>query len=183
MIGFFEIGYADQLAIGGIAPAMIGAGEDWGIALIVAADLHALMPTGVQEHVDRLLPVPAQEHRFLPHTRHKVVPGFGNLAFMADEQPGAREDPLHLLLVDVFIDEDFTADLPSRHVHQTVLITTLPDAAMAPSSLEKNVRFFASKTFWSRMTFRWVIFHCPFTRRRTSRFPTRMSVSVCTRLR
>ncbi len=126
MIGFFEIGHAHQLAIGGVAPAVVGAGENGRVAFVVAADLHTSMPAGVQKDVDRLLPVATQEHRFLPHTRYKVIPWLGNLAFMADEQPGAGEDALQLLLVDVFIDEDLAADLPGGHIDQTVLITTLP---------------------------------------------------------
>ena len=49
---------------------------------------------------------------------------------------------------------------------------------------KKNVRFFASRTFWSRMILRRAILNEPFTRRSTSsRLPTSTSVSVSTRLR
>lgn len=49
---------------------------------------------------------------------------------------------------------------------------------------KKTLRFFASRTFWSSTIFRRAIRHDPSTRRsRSSRLPTRKSVSVSTRLR
>ena len=64
-------------------------------------------------------PVAAQDHRFLAHPRDEVIPRLGDLALMADEQPGPRKEPLQLLLVDLVIDEDLAADPPRRQVHQT----------------------------------------------------------------
>ena len=38
---------------------------------------------------------------------------------MADEQPGAGEQPLQLLLVDLLVDEDLAADPPRRQIDET----------------------------------------------------------------
>ena len=55
-----------QLAVGGVGPAVIGAGEQRGIALLVTAHLHAAMPARIQEDVDLALLVAAEDHGLLP---------------------------------------------------------------------------------------------------------------------
>src|SRR6516162_2180763 len=52
VIGLPKIGHADELAVGAVAPAMVGAGEDRRVALVVATHLHAAMRAGGQEHMD-----------------------------------------------------------------------------------------------------------------------------------
>ncbi len=103
-LGAVEIGiellvhrHADQRAVGGIAPIMVGAGEQRRVALVVAAYLHATMPAGVEKDVDAVLLIAAQDHRFAAHPGREVVAGVGDLALMADEQPGARKQPLQFL--------------------------------------------------------------------------------------
>ena len=43
LVGLAEIGHAHQPAVGPIAPAVVGAGEDRRVALVIAAHLHAAM--------------------------------------------------------------------------------------------------------------------------------------------
>src|SRR5208282_3028348 len=52
VIGLAEIRHTDELPIGAVAPAVIGAGENRGVAFVIAAHLHAAVPTRVQERVD-----------------------------------------------------------------------------------------------------------------------------------
>jgi len=68
---------------------MVGADEQRGVAGFVTADLHAAVPAGVQEDVNRAFCVAAEDDGFLTHAGDEEVPGVGNLAFMADEQPGS----------------------------------------------------------------------------------------------
>ncbi len=50
LVGVFVIGDANELAVGGEAPTMVRAGEYGRVALVVAADLHSAVPTGVEEY-------------------------------------------------------------------------------------------------------------------------------------
>jgi len=45
MIGLAEERHANQLSVGAVAPAVVGAGEDGRIAFVVAAHLHPAMAT------------------------------------------------------------------------------------------------------------------------------------------
>src|SRR5215472_14421897 len=117
VIGLAKIGHTDELAVGAVAPAVIGAGEDRGVSFVVAAYLHAAVPAGIQEDVDLARAVAAQDHRLLPHARDKEIPRVRDLAFVADKEPDAREEPFQLLLVDLVVDKDLAADLPRLQVH------------------------------------------------------------------
>src|SRR5207248_2312323 len=110
MVGFFVIWHTHQSTIGGVAPAVIRAGKDCGVALVVAADLHAAVAAGVQEHMNLLPAIASQDDRLLSHARHEVIPRPGDLALVSHKQPGAGEDLLLFLLVERLIDKDFTAD-------------------------------------------------------------------------
>src|ERR1700732_778785 len=125
VVGLAERGHADQLAVGSIAPAVIGAGEDRRAALVVAAPLHAAMAARIEEDMDLAGPVAAQDHRFLAHPRDEEIPRLRDLALMADEQPGAREEPLQFFAVDLLLDTDLAADLPRFHVHETRPVSML----------------------------------------------------------
>ena len=102
--------HALQPAIGGVAPGMVRADEQRGVALFVAAYLHAAMPAGVQEHVHRAGPVAAQDHQLLAHAGDEEVAGIGDLALVPDEQPGAGEQFLQFLAVKFRRHEDLAAD-------------------------------------------------------------------------
>src|SRR5713226_9185576 len=123
MIGLAEERHADQLAVGAIAPAMVRASEDGGVALVVAAHLHSAMAARIEEDVNLAGAVAAQDDGFLAHPRGGEIAGVGDLALMPDEEPGAGEDPLLLLGVDLLVDEDLAADLPGSEIDQAGAIT------------------------------------------------------------
>src|SRR5215469_6092042 len=85
MIGLTEIGHAGERAVGAIAPAVIGAGEDGCAALVVAALLHSAMAARVEEHVHLPSPVAAQERRLLAHARDEEVARIWDLALVSNE--------------------------------------------------------------------------------------------------
>ena len=68
------------------------------------------MPAGIEEYVDFTRSVAAQDHGFLAHPRDKEITGIGNLALMPDQQPRTGKDAFQLLLVDLVIDKDLTAE-------------------------------------------------------------------------
>jgi hypothetical protein len=97
---------------------MVGTSKDGGIALIVPTDFHATVPTSVQKSMDDLLAVTRQDDGLLTHGGHEVISRFGELALVADKEPGTGEDLLLLLLVDVLVDEDLTADTTAVQIDQ-----------------------------------------------------------------
>ena len=56
--------------------------------------------------------VAAQDDRLLAHAGDEEIAGVRDLAFVPDKQPGAGEQPLLLLRVDLVVDKDLAADLP-----------------------------------------------------------------------
>ena len=112
--------HPDQRAVGRVAPAVVGTHELDRVALVVPADLHPAMPAGVEEDVDPGGPVAAEDDRLLAHRGHQEIAGTRDLALVAHEEPGAREDVLLLLPVDVLVDEDLPADAATIDVDQIV---------------------------------------------------------------
>src|SRR5262249_60934298 len=108
----------DQPTVGTVAPAVIGAGEDGRRTLVVAANLHAAVAAGIEEHVDPIGTIATKDHRLLAHRRHEVIARLGDLALVPDMQPGARKDALLLLGVYVLVDEDLPADLANPQIDQ-----------------------------------------------------------------
>jgi hypothetical protein len=87
------------------------AGKDQAIALIVAAHLHAAVTARVEERPNLvILAIPHHNHLFGSHATHHEVAGIRELALVAQEQPTALKDLLHLLFEDVRIDVDLAAD-------------------------------------------------------------------------
>ena len=78
------------------------------------------MPARVQEDADPARPVAAEDDRLLAHGRDEEVARLRDLALVADEEPGAGEDLLQLLPVDLLADEDLAADDAPLDVDQTV---------------------------------------------------------------
>lgn len=99
-----------QRPVGRERPAVIGAGEPRAVALVVAAQLHSAVRTGVEQHVDLVLPVSRQDHLLRPHPGNEIVVGAGDQAFVPHEKPGPAEDLLLLLPVEIFVDEDLPCD-------------------------------------------------------------------------
>src|SRR3954447_22665162 len=123
MIRLAEERHADQPSVSAETPAVIRAGEDGRIALVVAAHLHAAMPARIEKDVDHIGAVAAQDHRLLAHARDDIIAGVRDLALVTDKQPGAGEDLLLLLGVDLVVDKDLAADLPRGEIDQTGAIT------------------------------------------------------------
>src|SRR5438477_4628903 len=119
VIRLAEKWHTDETAIGAVAPAMIRAGKDRRVAFVITAHLHAAMSARIQKDMHLAGAVAAQDHRLLAHPRRRVIAGVRDLALMADEEPGAREDPLLLLGVDRLVDKDLAADLPGLRIDQT----------------------------------------------------------------
>src|SRR6266446_7197606 len=128
MVGLAVMGHANQSPIGAVAPAVIRASEHGRRPFVVAAYLHAAMAAGIEEDVNATGAVAAQDHRLLAHRRHEIVARLGDLAFVPDMQPSAREDTLLLLGIDVLVDEDLTADLAQPQIDQA--------GAIAPSLVD-----------------------------------------------
>ena len=123
MIGFAKIRNTDEAAVGTVAPAMVRAGKDRRVPLIIAAHLHAAVPARIQEYVHLAGAVAAQNDRFLAHARDHEIARVGDLALMTDEQPGTREYPLQFLPVDRLVDKDFAADPAALQIDHAGPIT------------------------------------------------------------
>ena len=121
-VGVLREGHAHQRPVRPVAPPVVRAQELHGVALVVAADLHATVPAGIQEDTDPPGAVAAEDDRLLAHRRHGVVARLEDLALVADEEPGPGEDLLQLLPVDLLAHEDLPADDPGVHVDQRLQI-------------------------------------------------------------
>src|SRR5206468_448506 len=112
--------HADEHAVGSIAPAVVRALELDRVALVVTAHLHAAVPARVEKDAEPPRAVAAQDDRFLAHRRAEIVTRLRDLALVTDEEPGAGEDPLELLPVDLLAHEDLAADDPALDVDQAL---------------------------------------------------------------
>src|SRR5687767_5612764 len=110
MVGGVVVGHANEAAVSVIAPAVEGASEYEGVAIVVAADLHATMSAGVEEDMQLVLAVTDEDDFLFAHARDDEVAGVRDLGLVADEEPAAGEDLLQLLLVDRSVDVDLAAD-------------------------------------------------------------------------
>jgi hypothetical protein len=97
---------------------MVRAGEDRGVAFVIAANFHAAMPASVQKDVDAAVSVSSENDRLFTHTRRDVVARLGNLTLVSDEQPGTSKDLFLLLLIQVVVDKNLTADQPLFDIHE-----------------------------------------------------------------
>src|SRR5207247_8785197 len=108
----------DESAVGVVAQPVEWTSEGQGVAVVVAAHLHAAVATRVQEDVKLLLAVAHEQDSFLAHARLEVVAGVRHLALVSDEQPRPREKLLELLLIDIRVNEHLAADLAALDIHQ-----------------------------------------------------------------
>jgi len=86
------------------------------------------MGTAVDEHADRPVGVPCHDHRLASHSRREEGAGLGDLALVADQEPGAAEDAIHLEVEQGGIGVDRPVDavrldqgLDGLNVHGSVL--------------------------------------------------------------
>src|SRR5207302_400205 len=89
-----------------------------GVPVVVAAYLHAAMPAGVQEGMHASVAITGHDDAVLSHVGAEEVAWAGDLTLMPNEEPGAGEDPLLLLAIDVLVDVDLAADHAALHVDQ-----------------------------------------------------------------
>src|ERR1700722_6215382 len=121
VIGFLEIGYADERPVIAIGPAVIGAGKGGGVAVIGAAQAITTMPADVEEGVDLTRGVAHHQNRVFAHIGGEEIAGQRDLALVAQEQPAARENPLQFLLVDLWLDENPAAEQTVLGIDQAAL--------------------------------------------------------------
>lgn len=81
-----------------------------GVVLAVAILAVSPMAAHIEEGIYHARVIPNYQNRVLAHISSEEVPRFGDLAFMAEKQPAARENLLQFLLVNVRLDEDAAAD-------------------------------------------------------------------------
>jgi len=110
MVRLLEEGNPGELAIAGKGPTVVAAAERDGPATVVQAELVAPVRAVVQERVDLAPRVSPDDDGVVAHVRRDEIARSGDHRVVAQEQPAAVKDPLHLLFVDLEIRED-----PSGH--------------------------------------------------------------------
>src|SRR5687768_6107344 len=91
---------------------MVGTPELLRIATVRPAEEGASMAARVVERADPSLVVTCDQDGVLTHRGGEVVVRFRQQALVAEKQPAAREYLLQLLIVDLLVDEELTADEP-----------------------------------------------------------------------
>ena len=89
---------------------MIGAGKQFGVAAVGATDAIAAMAAEIEMRAQLAVQIAAQNDRFFAHIAGDEIPGMGNLAFMTEIEPAAREHPLAFQLIDLAVGEDAPVD-------------------------------------------------------------------------
>ena len=92
-----------QAAIELIGPLVVGADELRRCALFGGANARAAMAAGIVESSDLSLAVAYDDDRIVANLNREVVARLGHLAIMADEQPVAIENVLHVETVIIRI--------------------------------------------------------------------------------
>ncbi|MPM41870.1 hypothetical protein SDC9_88530 [bioreactor metagenome] len=96
----------DQVAGEVVRPAVEGAGEALGGALVDPADAHAAVPALVEERLDAAVLLPDDHHRVLADVGLQEVALLGDHRVVGEHHPGPLPDLLQLLLVDLLVGED-----------------------------------------------------------------------------
>eukprot|EP01035_Chromulina_nebulosa_P008895 gene8896-biopygen7508 len=87
-----------------VGPLVIGADQLGGRAAILRADAVAAMAAGVVESADDLILAAHDDNRIITDLGGEVISGARDFAVMADEQPVAIPDLLHVELEIILID-------------------------------------------------------------------------------
>ena len=120
VVGLGLAGDVLEGAVVAVSPAVIGAHEAFGVAVVAAHHAVAAVAAHVQQRVQLALSVAGQDDRVLAHVGVEVIVGRGHQALVPDHQPGAAEDLLHLLVVDRLIAEDAAVDFAGGGVDDGV---------------------------------------------------------------
>ena len=99
----FRHRHAQELAVGVVVPAVIAANEPLGVALALVHDLGAAMGAAIEQHVHVVVVMPRHDNGLAAELGRYVVARFGDLAGVADVQPGASKDALHFEFEDIRI--------------------------------------------------------------------------------
>jgi hypothetical protein len=97
----FRHRHRGEPAVGVEAPAVIAAVQPRRVALALVQHFGATMSAAVDQHVHAAVAVARHYYGLAPELGGNEVAGLRHLACVADEQPGAPEDPFHLQLEDV----------------------------------------------------------------------------------
>src|SRR5262249_43333754 len=141
-VGLFGAGgQIDQATVAAEGPAVEGALEGQAVALVVAADHVAPVRAGVEKYVDLAVAAASDDDLLLAHARPDEIAGVRDLAFVPDEEPVASEDLVELLLINVRVAENGSADPTFFVVHQPlhVEVAACHQSVLSVSQPEENL--------------------------------------------
>ena len=110
-----RIGHAGERAVEVVGPAVVGAGERAGVAALGRAEHRAAVPAAVDEDRDLALAAADHDDRLGADPAGDVVARARDLAGVADEDPPAVEDPLHLVGEDARVGVERRVDAIVLH--------------------------------------------------------------------
>jgi hypothetical protein len=108
------VGHPEQGALQVVGPAVVRAGQRARVAAIGRAHQGAAVPAAVDEDRDALA-APHHDDRLGTDAAGDIVARARDLALVADEDPPAVEDPLHLLREDPRIGVEGSVDAVVLH--------------------------------------------------------------------
>jgi hypothetical protein len=111
VIGFTLAGNVLERTVVAVGPAVIGAQEPLGVAVVAAHDAVAAMTAHIEQRVEPSLPVAGQDDRVLAHIGVKEIVGRGDQALVSDHQPGTPENLFHLVVINRLVAEDAAVEL------------------------------------------------------------------------
>ena len=95
---------------------MVRTAEEFaGVAAGIDGDARALMRAAVVEHTHDAVAVADHKHRLPADRRAVVIAGIGNLAVVADIDPGIGEQVLHFEIEHLPVDVDVAVDFGLPH--------------------------------------------------------------------
>src|SRR5436853_403064 len=80
-----------QRAVEPVGPAVIGTDQEFGVAVLGAADARAAMPADIREAAQRVVLAARDDHRLARELEEEIIAPPRRLADMAGAQPMARE--------------------------------------------------------------------------------------------
>src|SRR5262249_35807276 len=137
--------HGHQPAIQIEGPAVVEAGEAVGMTAALVDHLGTAMAAAVEQHADAAVTLAHHDDGLTPELGGVGVAGVGDLALMADIEPGPAEQTLHLELEDLRVGVDTPADAPD-----------IDETLNCARWLESHVRSPSLPSLYT-MTFKWRI--------------------------